>query len=228
MQNTVLDNMFEAGVHFGLSKSRKHPSMKDFIYGVKDNTVIFDLEKTVSQLEKAKKIISDVSSAKKGLVYIGSKSEVRGIVRNAALSIGTPFVASRFIGGTFTNFVEIKKRIDKYEKLLSEKNKGELAKYTKKERLLIDKQIQNLEDLFLGIVQMRELPKVVVIVDPNREHIALAEALQKKITVIAIASSDSNVEGINCVIPANDSSPKSIELILNELNKAFEAGKATK
>jgi small subunit ribosomal protein S2 len=133
--------MFKAGAHFAFSKTRRHPTVTPYIFGVKNKVEIFDLEKTEVLLEKAKDFIASLAKEGKTILFVGGKSEARNSIKSGALSINMPYVDGRWIGGTLTNFTQIRKRVEKMEKLVSEKEKGELAKYTKKERLLIDKDI---------------------------------------------------------------------------------------
>ena len=139
-----------------------------------------------------------------------------------------PNVAGRWIGGALTNYPEIKKRIAKYEDLLSQKEKGELSKYTKKERLMIDRQIDKLEKMFAGITSMKEMPKAVFVVDPKKEIITVLEAQKMGIPVIALASSDCDVSELDYPIVANDSAVSSIAYFVGEITNAYKSGKIAK
>lgn len=227
-KDSIIDAMFKVGAHFGLLKSRRHPSTKGYVFGVKNNIEIFDLEKTQEALDKAKAFVASVAASGKQALFVGGKSEVIEAVRSAANKVGQPMVAGRWIGGTFTNFVQIRKRIEKYENRLKEKEKGDLAKYTKKERLLIDREIANLESLFGGIVSMKDKPGVLIVVDPKKEAIAVEEARQSNIPVVAIASTDCDLSLVDFAIPANDSSASSAAFFLNELASAYSEGKTAK
>lgn len=224
----IIDKMFKVGAHFGVSRSRRHPSTAQYVFGVKNNIEIFDLEKTESSLAKAVAFVKSVSASGKQILFVAGKSEAIEVTKSAALKAGQPVVAGRWIGGTFTNFGEIKKRVEKYESRLKEKEKGELAKYTKKERLLIDREIGNLDIMFSGIVSMKDKPGAIIIVDPKKEYIAVDEAKQMGVPVIAIASSDCNLSNIDYVIPANDSSASSVAFFLNTLADAYNEAKVIK
>ncbi len=226
--NSVIDALFSVGAHFGLVKSRRHPSAKPFIFGAKNNVEIFDLEKTAVAIDRAKAFLASVAASGKQSLWVSGKSEAKAAIEKAASRIGQPMVAGRWIGGTLTNWKEIQKRISKYESRLAEKQKGELAKYTKKERLLIDREISNLQELFGGIVSMKEKPGVLVVVDPKKESIAVEEARQTGVPVVAIASSDCDLSLVDYVIPANDASLASVSLILEELATAYASGKVTR
>lgn len=227
-KNTLVEKLFKAGAHFGLSKSRRHPSTKGFIFGAKNKTEIFDLEKTEASLAKALEFIRSVAAAGKQILVVSGKSEALAAVKDAAGSTGQPYVAGRWIGGTLTNFGEIRKRIEKYENRQKEKEKGELAKYTKKERLLIDREIENLEIMFGGIVSMKEKPGALVVIDPKREEIAVLEARQMNVPVVALASNDCDITMVNYPVPANDSSRDSVKFFLDEVASAYNAGKVLK
>ena len=216
--------MFKAGCHFAYARSRRHPTAAPFIFGVKNRVEIFDLEKTSDKLLEAKKFISTIGASGKKVLFVGTKNEAREATQRTAASVEMPFVNLRWIGGTLTNFPEIRRRIDKYEDLMSKREKGELAKYTKKERLLIDREIAKLENSFSGIVSMKEMPGAVVIVDSEKEHIALAEIRKQGIPVVAITGSDCNLKKVTYPIPANDSAKASVEFILKELANSFSEG----
>lgn len=216
-----VQKMFEVGAHYAYTKSKRHSSAKPFIFGVKNDTEIFDLEKTYVALEEAKDFIKKVLTAKAGnqILFVGAKSEARRIVRDIAEAIDAPVVFNRWVGGTLTNFETIKKRVDRLKKLLDEKEKGELAKYTKKERLQIDKEIEKLERKFSGISGMNSLPACLFVVDPKHEDIAVEEARLMNIPVVALANSDCDVRNIDYPIFANDSSLESIRFFTNEIAK---------
>jgi small subunit ribosomal protein S2 len=224
-KESMVEAMFKVGAHFGLAKARRHPSTKKYVFGIKNNIEIFDLEQTHEALEKAKAFIATIAAAGKQALFVAGKSEAISAVKAAAEKAGQPVVGGRWIGGTLTNFGQIRKRIEKFENRLKEKEKGELAKYTKKERLLIDRGIAKLETLFGGIVSMKTQPGVLVVLDPKKEFIAVDEARQMGVPVIAIASSDCDFSRVNFAIPANDSSAASAAFFLDELARAYDAAK---
>ena len=227
-KNTTIDTMFRSGFHFGVSRSRRHPSAKSYIFGVKNKTEIFDLEKSEVALVAALEFIKTVAASGKKILFVTGKSEAKESLRSAAQKIGQPFVAGRWIGGSLTNFKEIRKRIDKYESRISEKEKGELAKYTKKERLLIDREIAKLEVMFGGIVSMKDKPGAMIVIDPKKEAIAVEEARQVGVPVVALASSDCDLSLIAYPVPGNDTQKASIAFFLNEVAKAFGESVALK
>lgn len=224
-KSPVIDAMFKAGAHYGFTKTRRHPSVKPFIFGVKNRVEIFDLEKTETQLEKAIEFVTKIANTGKQIVFVGGKSEAKEIVKRVADSANLPYVASRWVGGTLTNFDSIKKRVEKLLDLTHKREKGELTKYTKRERLMIDRQIDRLNFLYSGIVSMNTLPAALFVIDTKKEHIAVAEAREKKIPVIALTGSDCDLSIINYPIPANDSSVASIEFFARKIAEAYTEGK---
>jgi small subunit ribosomal protein S2 len=204
--NEQIERMFKAGAHFGLAKSRRHPSVKSLIFGAKNRVEIFDLEKTKDYLEKAKEFVKSIAKHNGMVLFVGGKSEAQDATRKTAEALGMPYVAGRWIGGTFTNFPNIRKRVERLEMLMDQREKGELGKYTKKERLLIDREIEKLQRFFSGITPMKELPKAVFVVDSRYEEIAVTEAHKVGIPVIALSGSDNNLKDVEFPIPGNDSS----------------------
>ena len=228
INNTRIDEMFKAGAHFGFSKTRRHASVAPYIFGIKNKVEIIDLEKTDELLEKALTVISNLAKEGKQVLFVGGKNEARASLKIAAESINMPFVDGRWIGGTLTNFPEIKKRLNKLEDLTKQKEKGELTKYTKKERLMIDREIANLERFFSGISVMKDLPKALVVVDSKKEIIAVTEAQKMNIPIIALSGTDCDITGINYPIVANDASVSSITFFVNEIAKAYQKAKVLK
>ncbi len=223
-----IESMFTAGAHFGLGRSRRHPTVSPFIFGTKNATDIFDLEKTADVLEKAKVTISALGKDGKTILFVGGKKEASLSIKNAALSLNMPYVDGRWIGGSLSNFGQVRKRIDRYEKLISDREKGELAKYTKRERMLIDKEIASLEKMFFGIVSLKKMPDALFVVDPRREKNAVKEAADMNIPVISLAGSDCDISDIKYPIIGNDSSKASIQFFLDEVVKAYQSGKTSK
>lgn len=224
----LITEMFAAGAHFGYSRSRRHPSVKPFIFGVKNGIEIMDLEKTSVELEKAKEFIKTLAKGGKQILFVGTKNEVKKILEDGANAIDMPFVAERWVGGVLTNFPEIKKRVALLEELRDKKEKGELAMYTKKERSLIDKDIERLERNFSGIVSMKATPAAMFVIDPRKEAIAVKEAQYLGIPIVALASSDCNIKEIDFAIPGNDSAVSSVSFFVGQIVQAFKDGRETK
>lgn len=223
-ETSVIDALFSAGAHFGFVKSRSHPSVKPFILGSKNNIEIFDLKKTSKELEKVTTFIEERGKEKTSILFVGGKSEAREAIIKAGIELGMPYVAGRWIGGTLSNFSEIKKRIARLAELTEQKEEGELAKYTKKERLLIDREIDRLTIFFGGLSQLKSLPKLLVVIDPEKESIAVKEARKINIPVVALAGSDSNLYKLDYVMPGNNSSRQSVAYILDKIVAAYKKG----
>lgn len=222
---SMVDELFKVGAHFGFVKSRRHPSAKPFIFGAKNSIEIFDLEKTSLELERVCDFMEEKGKESASGLIVGGKSEAREAVRKAADELDMPYVAGRWIGGTLSNFSEISKRIKKLEELTGQRERGELAKYTKKERLLIDREIDKLTLYFAGLAKLKALPKFLVIIDSKKEHNAVAEAKKMNIPIIALAGSDTNLYEINYPIPGNDASRQSIGFVMSKLVEAYKKGK---
>jgi small subunit ribosomal protein S2 len=225
----VIDQMFTAGAHYGVPKARRHPSASAFVFGQKQKIDIFDLEKTDAMLEAAKDFARSLGQKRKVLLFVGGKPESQRYVKSEALRIGAPYSIGRWIGGTLTNFSEIRKRIMRLEKLTADRASGALAKHTKLERLLIDREIEKLEGMYAGLVTLGDkIPDALFIVDSKREMIAVREAKNKNLPVIALANSDCDLSLIDHPIPANDAVSKSISFFVSEIASAYEEGLKTK
>ena len=212
-----IEQMFKAGVHYGYSPSKSHPKMMPFIFSVKNSLEIFDLEKVMGKLDIANEFMKMLGKEKKSVLFVGTKKEAKEAIEKAAKELDMPYVTERWLGGTITNFKEIKKRLDYFDELLSKKNSGDFGKYTKKEQLQIEKKIAKLEKYLVGLKQLKNLPAAVVVVDSNEEKISIREAKRMHILSVAIMNSDCNPEELNYPIPANDSSIASINYFLKEL-----------
>lgn len=219
-----VESLFSAGAHFGYSKSRRHPSATKFIFGRKNKVEIFDLEQTSQKLSDAKGFVSEVAASGRQILFVTGKRHLVSLLRDAALKIDQPYVTGRWIGGTLTNFEEIQKRTKRLETLLEEKEKGLLAKYTKRERLLIDREIEKLTERFGGIVNMKRKPAAVFVIDTKQEDIATYESNKEKIPVIGLVGTDCNMNDSRFPIPANDTSVSSAKFVLDEIVSAYEEG----
>jgi len=225
-EENFIDPMFEAGAHYGYSKSTRHPSVSPYIFGTKNRVEIFDLEKTQRLLLDAVSYVKLLGMEEKKLLFVGGKSEAQDIVKSAAENIEMPYVAGRWIGGTLTNYSEIKKRVGRLLDLRSERERGELAKkYTKKEQLLIDREIAKLEEHFSGLIVLKEtLPQALFIIDTKKEHTAVREAKHMNIPVIGLMNSDCNISDADYPIIANDASKNSIAFFVEKIASAYKDG----
>ncbi len=220
----TINALFSVGAHFGYRRSKRHPTAASYIFATKGGVEIFDLPQTRDALAKAEEFVKGLAQAGKSLLFVGGKREASNAVQENASRIGMPFVSSRWIGGTLTNFSQIRSRIDKMLELVAAREKGELGKYTKKERLLIDREVARLETLFHGLVPLAGLPAALFVVDPKHEDTAVAEAKRKNLPVIALASSDCDLGAIAYPIPGNDASRASIQFFVEKIAAAYAAG----
>jgi small subunit ribosomal protein S2 len=219
--------LFDAGAHFAQVKSRRHPSMKAFLVGAKGRQEIIDLAQTAAQLEAAKTAVSTLAKEGKTVLFVGGKTEVAALVKQAAQSVGAPYVATRWLGGTISNWTEIKKRVDRLAELVEKSASGALAKqHTKLELVLLDREKTRLTERLDGITALAKRPDALVVVDTKHEKHAVKEAREAGIPVIAVMSSDCDVKDAAYPIVANDASRETVRLILAELASAFEKGRA--
>lgn len=220
-----LKDLLEAGAHFGHQARRWNPKMKDYLFGVRDGIHIFDLAKTKEGLENAAEFVKATAAEGRQIVFVGAKRQAQAIIKEEAKKAGMPFVDQRWLGGTITNWEEIKKRIDRLIKMREKREKGEYKKYTKREQLLIDREIDRLEKKLGGLVGLESLPKVIFVVDTKTEEIVVKEANRKGITVVAVVDSNSDPDLIDYVIPANDDAVGAIKLIVSVIGEAAKEGR---
>ena len=213
----MVEEMFAAGAHFGYSKSKRHPSVNNYLFTNEDGLDIIDLEKTAESVTKAKEKISELFSRGKKIILVATKHEIKNLAPKIASSDNVFYVNSRWIGGTLTNFSEIKKRVFKLMNLINEEEKGELAKYTKKEQLGIAKEIEKLKKYYQGLIGIKEKPAAIIVVDAEVEAIAVKEANDLNIDVIGICNTDNNIKKITLPIVANDRSQNTIKYILETI-----------
>ncbi len=224
---TLIDRLFSAGAHFGFKKSRRHPTVTSFLYSTKEGNDIFDLEITSEKIEAAKLLLEEAAANGKNILFVGTKNEVVKLVKDQAVKAGMPYVVNRWIGGMLTNLPQIKRRIMRMEELEREQQSGELErKYTKKERLLLDRELTKLTHNFEGIRTLTKAPDLIVVVDPRHDAIAVREAKSTKVPVIAIMGSDCDASLVDYPVPVNDALQASVKLILGEFTDAVVAGKA--
>lgn len=219
----LIQKLTETGAHFGYSKTRRHPSVKASLYATKAGKDIVDLEKTADQVEKACEFLKKIIADKKQFLIIGTKPEARAQVTSTGMKLTLPYAGERFIGGTLTNFGEIKKRVEKLHDLITKKEAGEFSVYTKKEQVLIDRDIARMTKNFGGLSQVQGLPQAVLLVDSNHEAIALAEAKYMRIPVVAICNTDCNIKEVNYPIVMNDASSLSIATVLDYISEKVES-----
>lgn len=218
----LIKEMFEAGAHVGYSKTKRHPSTRDFVFESRQKKDIIDLEKTELGLNEALKSLVDIKSKGLQVLFVGTKPEAKGIVRSQAELIDMPFVTERWLGGTLTNRRELKGRVERLITLSEQSEKGELVAATKKEKLMLEREIERLERKFGGLKNMKKLPAALFVIDPKKEYIAVDEARQMNIPVIALANTDCDVSIINNPIVANDTNLSSITFFTKKIVDALK------
>ena len=216
-----VEEMAEVGVNLGHKVSKLHPKMKPYILGVKNNVQVFDLEKTAKELEKALTFISKMVSEGKSIIFIGTKIQLKAIVQAAAEECGIPYVTERWLGGTFTNFETIQKRVTYFKDLEKQKQTGGLEKYTKKEQLDFTKEIAKLKTKFEGIRNMSKLPDAVFIFGIDKDMTAAREAKKKGIKIVAIVDSNINPDIVDYPIPANDDAISAVSYIIEKVKQTI-------
>jgi small subunit ribosomal protein S2 len=218
-----LKDLLNAGCHLGHKVSKTHPKARDFIYGQKDGVEVMDLVKTLDALDKACNFIYNQKRNNKQIVLVGTKRQAREIVRRVAIDAGVPYVTDRWLGGTITNWEQIKKNIRKLVDLKDGMAKGKFTESTKKELSMMTKEIARLEKIVGGLVSLDKLFDILFVVDAGFEKTAIKEATLRKVRTLAISDTDANPFKVEFAIPANDDSSKSITLIVEEIGRAIKA-----
>jgi len=221
-----VEEMEKSGVGFGHKVSKLHPKMKEYVSSVKNGVHVFDLEKTAKELTKALIYISKVVSDGKSIIFVGTKIQLRAIIQEAALECGIPYVTGRWLGGTFTNFETIQKRVNYFKDLERKKEAGELEKYTKKERLNFDREIAKLKVKFDGVRNMSKLPEAVLIFGLDKDITCAKEAKRKGIKIISIVDTNVNPDIADYMIPANDDAISSVRYIIDKVKETIKNSKA--
>jgi small subunit ribosomal protein S2 len=220
----LLEKMTEAGILYGRRKNKTHPRMRRFIFVTRNGSEIFDLEKTINYLEKAGDFLKSIAQKKSVILCVGTTPVARDLIKNFAKKFDYPFVVERWLGGTLTNFKTLSKRLQYYIKLKDDREAGRFERYTKKERLQFNKEIERLTKLFGGLEKLKQLPHAVLIIGSTSHDTAVREARIAKIPIVSIISTDADPEIINYPIPANDRARSSIALVLESLEKKVEEG----
>lgn len=218
----LIDKMVEAGVQYGYSKTRRSPSVSKFIYTTKNRTDIIDLEKTATMLDSALEFVKELGSKGKTILFIGTKPEAQMAVKSAAEKLDMPYMVERFIGGTISNFSEIKKRIAELETYTKDLARGDLEKYTKKERLMLSKKMEKLSKYYGGVINLKKTPDAIVVVDAKKEHIAVSEAKLMGIPVVALCNTDTNIKNVNYPIVGNDAGIPAIKFYTEAVANAYK------
>ena len=219
-----LEDLLEAGAHFGHQARRWNPKMEEYIYGAENGVHIFDLTKTKPLIEEALEFIKKSVKEGKTILLLGTKKQIKDKVREAAEEVGVPYVNERWLGGTLSNFEQMARSLKRLEELKTNMAGGVYAKYTKKERLLIERDIARLERFFGGIKTLQKVPDVLFVIDTKRETGAVREAHAKKVTVVGIVDTNSDPDLVDYPIPMNDDASKALEYVLELVKEAIKEG----
>lgn len=224
MAEITLEQMLQAGVHFGHQTKYWNPKMEQHIFGVRDKIHIINLEHTVEMIKPALKFIEGVAAKNNKILFVGTKRTATDIIKNEATRCSMPYVNERWLGGMLTNYKTIRSSITRLENLLRQQEDGTFSKLTKKEGLKIQRDIDRLQKSIGGVTEMGGLPDALFIIDVKRESIAVSEASKMGIPIVGIVDSNSNPEGIDYVIPGNDDSIRSIALFTEAVADACLKG----
>ncbi len=224
-----VQELLAAGAHFGHVKSKWNPKMSPFIFGVRNGFHIIDLVKSSQMLADAAEFLGNAAKNGKIILFVGTKTNYKGLLREIAVPLNVPYVADRWVGGTLTNFDHIAKRLEYFKTLRAKRQTGELDKYTKYERQQFEKELSSLERTWGGIKDLTRKPDVMVILDPRHDDTAFAEARVCNIPVVGVVNTDADPSHITYPIPANNDSIKTQRIILEILSSAIrESRKAQK
>ncbi len=225
MAKELAKELISAGVHFGHSANRWNPKMGPYIFGKRGQIHIIDVRKTLEGLVIAKKLLTDVVSSGKDVVFVGTKRQAQKAVEAAAAKCGMHYVSDRWLGGTLTNYRTIRSRVQRLDELEQMQQAGTLESQSKKQASRLKRELRKIKGNMEGIRKMGRLPGAVVVVDGKKEYLALREARKLSIPTIGLIDTDCDPDEVDVVIPANDDSIRAINLILEELAEAVAKGK---
>ncbi len=223
-----IQEMLEAGVHFGHKRANRHPKMAPFIFSVKGNVEIIDVTKTAEALEQVSQFLEAKAKENGLILFVGTRPHVKDIVEESAVACDMPYVKERWFGGTLTNFSVMSKRLEGFKGLERKAASGELEKYTKQEQVRFKRQIEKLNAAMGGLKLLTRLPDVIVLASLKYDSIAATEALKMKIPVVAIADTNTDPSKIAHPLPANDDAISSVKFIFSKLSAAVQRGKVAK
>jgi small subunit ribosomal protein S2 len=224
MSRTNFEQLLEAGAHFGHLKRKWNPAMAPYIFMERNDIHIIDLHKTVVKIDEAAAAMKQIAKSGRRILFVATKKQAKDVVAEKAQSVGMPYITERWAGGMLTNFPTIRKAVKKMSVIDKMQTDGTFDNISKREKLQITRQREKLEKNLGSIVDLTRLPSAIFVVDVMKEHIAIREAQRLGIPVFAIVDTNSNPNGIDFVIPANDDATKSIDLILTALCGAIQEG----
>lgn len=226
-QDTVITmkQLLEAGVHFGHQSSQWNPAMKDYIYGSRNGIHIIDLQKTLKSFLVAYDFVRDLTATGKDILFVGTKKQAQEIIGEEAIKCDMPFVNSRWLGGTLTNFNTIRSRVEYMLQLKRLKEDGEFENLPKKEQISLNRELAKLEYLLNGIVNMRKMPAALFVVDTKKEDIAIKEARKLGIPIVGVVDTNSNPSDADFIIPSNDDAIRAVKLCVEKMAAATNEGR---
>lgn len=220
-----MKQLLEAGVHFGHQTRRWNPKMAKYIFTERNGIYIIDLQKTVKKLDEAYNFVREVSIEGGDLLFVGTKKQAQESVREEAERCGMPYVNVRWLGGMLTNFTTIRRRIKRLEQLKQMQEDGTFDLLPKKEVIKLELEMDKLEKFLGGVKNMDRLPKALFVVDPRKEHIAVAEAVKLHIPIVGIVDTNCDPDEIDYVIPGNDDAIRAVRLIAGAMADAMIEGR---
>ena len=221
-----IQELLEAGVHFGHQTSRWNPKMRKFIFAERNGIYIIDLKKTLRQIELAQELTRSVVSRGDRILFVCTKKQLKAVVESAAERSGSFYVTERWLGGMLTNFTTMKKQIRRLRELERGMDEGAFEYYTKKERLMLDRERERLDKYLAGVKDMARTPGAMFVIDSKREKIAISEANKLGIPVIAIADTNADPDVLTVPIAGNDDAIRSVEVISNAIADAIMEARA--
>lgn len=225
MKDVSLLEMLKAGAHFGHKSSLWNPKMAPFIFTTRSGIHIIDLEKTKQKLVDALGFVSNLVSKGGVILFVGTKKHTRNVVKKAAESCGMPYVVARWLGGTFTNFKTIQRTIKKMERMEKMVADGEITRYTKKEQLMIARELEKMKNIFEGIKDMRKLPDAIFVLDVKVDEIPVKEARHAGVKVVGIVDTNCDPALVDYPVPSNDDAIKVVEFMTGIVAEAVNEGK---
>ena len=225
MANTLVQDLIDAGVHFGHRASRWNPKMAPYIYGRKNQIHIVDIRETVRGLLRAKKFTSQVASGGSLILFVGTKRQASAAVQKEAERCGMPYVSERWLGGALTNFRTIRNRLSRLEELEEIRASEKIEGYSKKAQSSLNREYRKIYRNLNGIRSMNRMPECMIIVDPNKEKNAIREAKALGITTLALIDTNCDPDTVDLPIPGNDDGIRSVELIMQHMADAVLAGR---
>ena len=224
MAQPTVKALFELGAHFGHKKQRSNPASRKYTFGVRHGVFIIDLEKTARLLEEAEQAVHSLAKEGKTILFVGTKSQAREAIVKYAKEIPTPYVASKWLGGTLTNFETVRENLKRVDTLRKEQEDGKWEILTKQERGRKADLLNKLEARFAGIATLSQLPDALFVVDAQEEKTAIAEARKLGLTIVALVDTNANPDLIDYPIPANDDAVRTIEFIVSRIASAIATG----